>query len=207
MSSFRAITRRRRISGPPDLSSGFTACSHIDPRDQDDRSCTPATAPRAPSLRRPNPAAGPRCQHSAPATFFNPNPGEHPQPSPVLLALDFVVRSPWRLRTPLAGEVRRRRSAPYPCTLLRTPASPSVTPGGLRTTRTPPTAKPQAEPSPGAADLANSGAAPPRELCSGESRRRPARPFAQGRRIKILRPTTNPPESNQRIPVSARKFF
>ena len=31
-----------------------------------------------------------------PATFFDPNPGEHLQPSLALLALHFVVRSPWR---------------------------------------------------------------------------------------------------------------
>ena len=38
-------------------------------------------------------------------------PGEHPQPSLVLLALDLVVRSPGALRTPLAGISYRRRAA------------------------------------------------------------------------------------------------
>jgi len=56
------ITRCRRISGPLDPFYGFTEHSHVDPRDQDDRSCTPATRPREPHPPSPpelaaNPAA------------------------------------------------------------------------------------------------------------------------------------------------------
>jgi hypothetical protein len=50
---------------------------------------------------------------------------------------------------------------------------------------------------PGAADLAKSDAAPPRELCSGESRRRPARPTARGRLILDPRPKIGQAEVNQ----------
>ena len=53
----------------------------------------------------------------------------------------------------------------------------------------------------------NAGELAAAELCSGESRSRPARPFAQGRRIKILRPTTNLPESTEGKERSAPAFL
>jgi hypothetical protein len=89
---------------------------------------------------------------------------------------------------------------------LRASPNPNNPPGGLRTSRTPPTAKPQAEPSHGAADLANSGSASPRELCSGEPRRRPARPSYFGRQIRNQRPRLDlkpiKPEPSDRDPTA-----
>ena len=59
--------------------------------------------PRAP-LRL---AAGPRRQAPCATSPATRSPGENPQPSPVLLALEFVVRSPWR-----RPERSRRRTPP-----------------------------------------------------------------------------------------------
>ena len=99
----------------------------------------------------------------------------HPTPCAACIALRLLHKSPTHLlhsrpalkkaRTSHAGESAAADLPPYTCPLLRTSASPAITPGGLRTSRTPPTAKPQAEPSPGAADLANSGAAPATQRC------------------------------------------
>ena len=72
-----SIPRRRWRSCPPDLSAGFTARSHDDLRDQGDRSCTLATAPRAPFLA----AAGPRRRVHSVAFPTKSKPGEHLQPS------------------------------------------------------------------------------------------------------------------------------
>ena len=105
----------------------------------------------------------------------------------------------------LAGDAPPRRAASMPCTLLHPLSSRHplqwiahaalITHGQIAV-----------QTDHWVANLANAGAAPPRKLCSGASRRRPACPFAQGRRIAILWPTANLPESNQSIPVSARRF-
>ena len=60
--------RRRWRSCPPDLPAGFTTRSHDDPRDQGDRSCMPATAPRTPFLDADGPRRRP-CSAAAPARF------------------------------------------------------------------------------------------------------------------------------------------
>ena len=134
------------------------------------------------------------CRRAAPLFAVANHLQSHPTPCAACIALRLLHRSPTHLlhsrpalrkaRTSHTGESAAADLPPYPCRLLRAPVSPVVTPGGLRTSRTPPTAKPHAEPSLGAANLANSGAAPPWELCSGDSAPPPAPTSTQSRPIR-----------------------
>ena len=79
--------------------------------------------------------------------------------------------------TPPAGETRRPEPPSSPTTPLRASPNPNKPPGGLRMSRTPPTAKRQPERTPGAPDWLS-----PALLRRGKSspaafRRRPARPL------------------------------
>jgi hypothetical protein len=94
--------------------------------------------------------------------------------APASLAVQLRPRRRIRLPKPPEPSLAPR-SITHPALVLYGQTAPRIDPCSARTV--------------------NAGELAAAELCSGESRRRPARPFAQGRRIKILRPTTNPAES------------
>ena len=75
----------------------------------------------------------PRCaaaglRRRRPATFLRMTqaPGEHLQPSPVLLALDVVVRSPWKHRNAARRRSPPTTDPPHRRTPLSAPCSPAL---------------------------------------------------------------------------------
>jgi len=140
------------------------------------RSRAPATAPPRPArptyLGRPIRDARPRRRPPCAASPATRSPGENPQPSPFLLALEFVARSPWRRlerssrRTPpRPPAIAAAHSVPRPNPLPRVPQWLT-----RPTDKLPSQAAAQNEPR--SAALAFSGHAPPRSRGAPATQRR-----------------------------------